>query len=96
MREVSQDLLDEIDYDRVINARLKIYNERLYFSEMSQRAIDAQVSEDMYAYDASTHSSGILRAASVDVAGTNYLFTQWLPDPAAVTWSNWVNQNSPC
>ena len=92
MREVSQDLLDEIDYDRVFDARLKIYNERLYFTEMDQRVIDAQISEDMYAYDASTHSNGILRVASVDVTGSTYLFTQWLPDPSG-TWPNWVNQN---
>ena len=93
MREVSQDLLDEIDYDRVFNARLKIYNERLYFTEMDQRVIDAQISEDMYAYDASTHGNGILRVASVDVAGTVYLFTQWLPDLTVETWPDWENQN---
>ena len=93
MRDIIQTVLDEIDYSRTFDAKLKVYDNHLYFEEKDARVKDAQISEDIYSYDACTYSDGILRVASVDVSGTTYLFTQWVSDPHATTWPNWVNQS---
>lgn len=94
MRSVDSAVITNRDSDRIVDGYIKVYNDRLSWTELSQREKDGMISANLYSMDACEYNGGILRVASVGATySTQYLWVQWVPDPTASTWPNWVNSN---
>ena len=90
MRTAAQDLIDAQTNDREVAARITVRDPRLRFDDMRTTQVDYISGDTVLAYDDDTYSTGVLRIAVVDDAGTKRLWANTITDFEAV-WPDWFD-----